>query len=100
MKVEGRGVFIVALNNRIRLERSSSRVKVSTTELKTLKPLNVSMYNLRIGLELVSSIKDKLYQLLLFLKEMEFSVNKETNRRYEIKYKTIGNLDSISIYGE
>lgn len=56
------------------------------------------MYNIKISLDLVSSIKNKLYQLLLFIKSVEF--NNEEYLKYEIRYKTIGSLDNISLNGQ
>ena len=64
-RFEGGGTFIIGMNNRNMVSKSSSRVTLSTKELKTLRPINVSMYNLRVGFELVSPLKNKVYQLLL-----------------------------------
>lgn len=59
-------MFVVALNNRnLKAEGSAKLQTLSASELSRLKPTSHSLFGLRVGLELLSHAKGKVYQLLL-----------------------------------
>jgi hypothetical protein len=67
IRAEGKGVFVVALNNRNLKKDDSQKQTVSISPYQTgrLKPVSVCLYSLRVGIELLSHVKDKVYQLRL-----------------------------------
>jgi hypothetical protein len=67
IRAEGKGVFVVSLNNRNLKSDNPTKgsLTLSPFEMAKLKPATISLYSLRVGLELLSHVKGKVYQLLL-----------------------------------
>lgn len=89
-RAEGRGVFVVGMNNRNlkKNDESKQTMTVSPYQVSKLKPVTMSLYSLRIGMELLSHVKDKVYQLRLTIDSIEELP--EQQKELQIRYKLFG----------